>query len=480
MVTAQRVLAKKAHIVVIDAAVEATCNSTGLTEGNHCSVCNATLVAQRVTIKLTHNLSVKITDIPETCTDDGTYYIECTLCHIILERGTLEGGHNYESTVIPPTASAQGYTQHVCERCNDTYTDTIVPALGFTGLAYVINEDRRTCTITGLGSVTATEIAVPLEIDGYKVTAIGDKAFANCTALTKILLQDNISSIGARAFYGCTGLTEFTIPKNVRTFGTQIFYKASNLKTIYYNSNFGGGSDNTFLNNNSIEKVVFGGQSVPSSICENCSALKEIIILGSVTTIGGGAFENCDNIIEITIPSSVTKIGLWAISKCANLERVEILTTAFEIGAYTFRECPKLKTVCFNGTIEEWINLFFPLDASPCQNGANLYIQGDLLTKVIFSDTITSITQLSFDGCITLESVLIPDSVVSIMSDAFNGCRNLSTVYYGGTVADWENITIEQKNTFLTSASRYYYSESQPTDTTYQYWHYVDGVPTPW
>jgi hypothetical protein len=239
VITAQQVVAKKEHTIVVDAAVEATCNSTGLSEGNHCSVCNATLVAQRVTSKLTHNLSVKITDIPETCTDDGTYYIECTLCHIILERGVLEGGHNYESTVVAPTASAQGYTQHVCTRCNDTYTDTIVPALGFTGLAYVINEDGLTCTITGLGSVTETEIAIPLEIDGYTVTAIGDKAFENCTHLTKILLQDSITTIGTRAFYGCTGLTEFTIPKNVQNFGNQIFYKSNNINTIYYNSDYG-------------------------------------------------------------------------------------------------------------------------------------------------------------------------------------------------------------------------------------------------
>ena len=263
-------------------------------------------------------------------------------------------------------------------------------------------------------------------------------------------------------------------------FGTQIFYKASNLKTIYYNSNFGGGSDNPFLNNNSIEKVVFGGQVVPLAICKNCSTLKEVVILNSITIIESSAFNNCDSLTKLTIPSSVTQIKMHAIENCEKLERVEIACTDIELASWVFTDCPNLKEIHFEGTIEDWLNLYFYYEGSPCQNGANLYVQGKLLTTVAWDDVTTSITQLLFDGCISIETVIIPDSIVSILSAAFNGCRNLSTVYYGGTVADWENITVEQENTFLTSASRYYYSESQPTDTTYQYWHYVDGVPTPW
>ncbi len=34
-------------------------------------------------------------------------------------------------------------------------------------------------------------------------------------------------------------------------------------------------------------------------------------------------------------------------------------------------------------------------------------------------------------------------------------------------------------NSNLTSATRYYYSETTPTEAG-NYWHYVDGVPTPW
>ena len=43
------------HTEAIDAAVAATCTSTGLTEGKHCSVCNTVLVAQTVVNTIAHN-----------------------------------------------------------------------------------------------------------------------------------------------------------------------------------------------------------------------------------------------------------------------------------------------------------------------------------------------------------------------------------------------------------------------------------------
>ena len=45
---------KIAHTPVTDAAVEATCTTTGLTEGKHCSVCNIVIVNQQNISKLEH------------------------------------------------------------------------------------------------------------------------------------------------------------------------------------------------------------------------------------------------------------------------------------------------------------------------------------------------------------------------------------------------------------------------------------------
>ena len=75
---------------------------------------------------------------------------------------------------------------------------------------------------------------------------------------------------------------------------------------------------------------------------------------------------------------------------------------------------------------------------------------------------------------------MIPDSVTAIDSSAFYACDGLEAVYYGGTEADWANIYISSvDNSSLTNATRYYYSETEPTSSG-NYWHYVDGIPTAW
>jgi hypothetical protein len=99
---------------------------------------------------------------------------------------------------------------------------------------------------------------------------------------------------------------------------------------------------------------------------------------------------------------------------------------------------------------------------------------------VTIGNGVTSIGESAFYNCSSLASVTIPDGVTSIDRYAFSGCDSLTTVYYGGDASAWENMDIDEMNWDLTDATRYYYSETQPTDTTNQYWHYVDGVPTKW
>jgi hypothetical protein len=92
---------------------------------------------------------------------------------------------------------------------------------------------------------------------------------------------------------------------------------------------------------------------------------------------------------------------------------------------------------------------------------------------------VTTIGVCAFDSCSSLTSVVIGDGVTTIDWYAFNGCSSLTSVYYTGTAEEWEGIGIGGSNSSLTSATRYYYSATTPTEAG-NYWHYVDGVPTPW
>ena len=69
-----------------------------------------------------------------------------------------------------------------------------------------------------------TELVIPSEIDGRKVTEIGDRAFRYGNGLTHITIPDTVTAIGEEAFSGCVSLTGITIPDTVSSIGKGAFF----------------------------------------------------------------------------------------------------------------------------------------------------------------------------------------------------------------------------------------------------------------
>lgn len=72
--------------------------------------------------------------IAATCTEAGSYeaveYCECGN-EINREKVTIKAlGHSYNSVITKPTCVEQGFTTYVCSRCNDTYVEEYIDALG--------------------------------------------------------------------------------------------------------------------------------------------------------------------------------------------------------------------------------------------------------------------------------------------------------------------------------------------------------------
>ena len=101
MLKAQTETPALGHVEVKDAAKEATCTEKGLTEGVHCSRCNAVLKAQTETPALGH-VEVKDAAKAATCTEKGlTEGAHCSRCNTVLKAQTETPalGHDYKNGV---------------------------------------------------------------------------------------------------------------------------------------------------------------------------------------------------------------------------------------------------------------------------------------------------------------------------------------------------------------------------------------------
>jgi len=136
------------------------------------------------------------------------------------------------------------------------------------------------------------------------------------------------------------------------------------------------------------------------------------VIITSATTIPKCAFYYCSYIQSITIPDSVTSIGASAFEYCWGLKNVYITS------------------------ISKWCEI--ELKDSPFSYGANLYMNGEMVTEVVIPDHITKIGDRTFYNLKSLTSITIPDSVTSIGNYAFYGCTGLETVYYEGSEEEWK------------------------------------------
>lgn len=413
-----------------------------------------------------------------TCAEEGLQKKTCE-CGAEETQRIEKTSHNYETTHVSPTISEQGYARHVCSNCGEKYNDSYTPVLEAT---INVNEDGQTCTITELwldySCVAKTDnndvnvLIVPSEIDGYKVTIIGEKACQSLWRVKSIVIPDSVTSIGQYAFYKCSSFESITIPASVTSIDDYAFYGCSSLKSI---------------------TIPDSVTSIDSYAFAYCSSLTSVIIPDSVTSIGRYAFNDCSSLTSVIIPDSVTSIGGYAFNDCSSLENVTLSNTLSKISQHTFMNCKSLTNI----TIPDSVAYIGDGAFGFCSSLADVILGHGVtslysyafygcssLTSIIIPNGVKSIGSYAFFDCSSLTSIVIPDSVTIIGAHAFYECSGLTTVYYGGTASSWSNISIGSFNSQLTSqftsATRYYYSENRLTNTTYRYWHYVNGVPTKW
>ena len=103
-----------AHTAVVDAAVPATCTTTGLTAGKHCAVCN-TVIVEQTTIPANGHTEVVDAAVAPTCTATGlTAGKHCAVCNTVLVAQTTIPANGHTEVVdaaVEPTLVKTGLTE---------------------------------------------------------------------------------------------------------------------------------------------------------------------------------------------------------------------------------------------------------------------------------------------------------------------------------------------------------------------------------
>lgn len=192
-----------------------------------------------------------------------------------------------------------------------------------------------------------------------------------------------------------------------------------------------------------------------------------------VTAVSTSAFWNCAELESISFPASVETIPVSAFYRATALKRITVAEgnpVYFAAGnCLVERESGRLVLGCAESAI--------PSDGVTVIGSAAFKATG--IQNIIIPEGVVHIEDDAFAACLMLTWTVLPSTLTAVDRWAFDNCATLTAVYFGGTPEQWESIAMGTENSSLTKASRYYYSETEPTEEG-SYWHFVDGVPTPW
>lgn len=241
-------------------------------------------------------------------------------------------------------------------------------ALTFGDFTYT--DEGASVTITGYPTTATGSVVVPDAIEGKPVTAIGYRAFFNCSSLVSISLPASVASLGPEAFYQCAGLTAMTLPTAVTV--------------------------------------------IPDNAFSGCVALASVSIPGSATSIGAYSFYNCLSLTGVVLPDSVASIGNYAFAECTQLSSISLGTSLSTMGIFAFNKCSSLSSISLPGSM-----LTIPTSA---------FEDCGLLAGVTISPGTKTIQAAAFRRCLALVSVGVPASVTSIATDSFSRCTGLTSI----------------------------------------------------
>ncbi|MBQ2697842.1 MAG: leucine-rich repeat domain-containing protein [Clostridia bacterium] len=218
-----------------------------------------------------------------------------------------------------------------------------------------IHFDRTTGTVVGSDEgITAARI--PETIEGVRVAAIGDRAFAGRPLLHTVTLPPTLTDIGRFAFADCGQLQTLTLPAAPEQLGEGVF-AGSGLRQIDLPARLRHLPAAAFART-PLERI-----SLPHGLLEigedafsQAEQLTEVSLPATLLVIGSSAFSGCTALHTLTLPPSLVSIGSFAFAD-SGLTRLTLPPSLTFARADAFAHEGRAMQLTFRGSERRWMEL---------------------------------------------------------------------------------------------------------------------------
>ncbi|MDY2575601.1 MAG: leucine-rich repeat protein [Bacilli bacterium] len=328
---------------------------------------------------------------------------------------------------------------------------TIINPYQFVGLKQITKLEIGNNVTKVLNSAFKNCSNVETIIFGSGLISFGDYSFYGCLSLQEISLNDGFKKIGKYCFTNCSAVITITLPASLTTLGYACFDGLNLLEEVYYKQKIVYWSKISIACESS-NPMCYAKRLYHYDSNKNFVLLNEVSVASSLTKIGKFQFYGFNTMTSITIHAKVTSIQIGAFGNCTNL-----------------------KTVKYAGSREKFNMISLEGEtSSPMYYANHFYAKENSVYVEVNNFTINNVDQIGkyqYLGFTLNYIVLYP--IERVNYSAFKNC-SLDAIYFKGTIDEFTSIIISLENEVFKNAKVYIYSEEEPTDNLFSYWHYDD------